>query len=348
MTFTVTYRGADGAPKAETVEAASRTECLAQMKARGVAVLCVKEGGGRDKARPSRHSAPERDGKDKRDGRDKKGKGRKVVAYVLFVVFVALAVGGAWWWLGRNKAQPAPEPELPKKSAALPKEVTPAAAPKSAPEPAPEPTKKAFAAVTNEAGIPIGKNGKPLWLYPPPPMHRPCVTTGTHSVQSIQERVFVHPSDQMVASLLMMQPGDILVGESEEMFVGFKDQFLKSLETPIVIEDTDTDFVKELKASVRDLRKELKDRLDAGEDIENTLAETRRELRSLGLYREELKEHLKELGSDKEMTEQDMRDFVKAANMMLKERGAREIEMPEMLLRRLRLQDVRRRSESGR
>ena len=48
------------------------------------------------------------------------------------------------------------------------------------------------------------------------------------------------------------------------------------------------------------------------------------------------------------MTEQDMRDYVNAANMMLKERGAREIEMPEMLLRRLRLRDVRRRAAAGR
>ena len=44
MTFTVTYRGADGAPVTETVEAANRTDCLAQLKARGIAPTNVKEG----------------------------------------------------------------------------------------------------------------------------------------------------------------------------------------------------------------------------------------------------------------------------------------------------------------
>ena len=44
MTFTVTYRGADGAIREERVEAASRGECFAQCRARGIAPLSVKEG----------------------------------------------------------------------------------------------------------------------------------------------------------------------------------------------------------------------------------------------------------------------------------------------------------------
>ena len=44
MTFTVTYRGANGAPQAEAVEATNRAECLAKMRTRGVTVLGVKEG----------------------------------------------------------------------------------------------------------------------------------------------------------------------------------------------------------------------------------------------------------------------------------------------------------------
>ena len=64
MQFTVTYRGADGAVATEAVEAASRSDCFAQMKARGITPMGVKEGaparkvnanrgagGGRDRAR---------------------------------------------------------------------------------------------------------------------------------------------------------------------------------------------------------------------------------------------------------------------------------------------------------
>ena len=45
MTFTVTYRGADGALVTDAVEAANRAECFAQMKARGITPMGVKEGG---------------------------------------------------------------------------------------------------------------------------------------------------------------------------------------------------------------------------------------------------------------------------------------------------------------
>ena len=343
MLFTVTYRNAAGASATEVVEAANRAECFSKCRAKGILPMGIEASRSDGKTRRS-------DRETRRSNDDARRSNRKTRRSVLVVVLVAAVLAGVgfWLWTTRSKVTMQVVDGKPKKTA-LAKEVKPAKAAEPKPAPAQEPPKQTLATVTtNEAGIPIDKNGKPLWLYPPPPMHRPCVTTGTHSVQSIQEKVFVHPSDQMVASLLMMQPGDVLVGESEDMFVGFKEQFLKSLETPIVIEDEDTDFVKELKAGVQEMRKELKARLDAGEDIEKTLVETRKELRSLGLYREELEGQLKEMGEDKTMTEQDMRDYVNAANMMLKERGAREIEMPEMLLRRLRLRDVRRRAAAGR
>ena len=44
MTFTVTYRGADGAMRAERIEAAGRGECFAQCRARNIAPISVKEG----------------------------------------------------------------------------------------------------------------------------------------------------------------------------------------------------------------------------------------------------------------------------------------------------------------
>ena len=44
MTFTVTWRGRDGGLREEAVEAASRAECFAQCKARGVVPVSVKDG----------------------------------------------------------------------------------------------------------------------------------------------------------------------------------------------------------------------------------------------------------------------------------------------------------------
>ena len=50
MTFTVTYRGADGAMHEEAVEAAGRAECVATLKARGIVAVSIREG--RASARP--------------------------------------------------------------------------------------------------------------------------------------------------------------------------------------------------------------------------------------------------------------------------------------------------------
>ena len=129
MTFTVTYRGADGAMRDERVEAANRTECFAQCRARGIAPLSVKEGN--FASRRGRGERRDDGGKNGRVERAERvgGTGR-LVAYVLSVALVALAiVGGAWWWMRSPRTATLPEPEAPKK-AALPKEVKPAAAPK--------------------------------------------------------------------------------------------------------------------------------------------------------------------------------------------------------------------------
>lgn len=45
MTFTVKYRAIDGKMREECIEAASRSECIAKCKARGIAPVSVKEGG---------------------------------------------------------------------------------------------------------------------------------------------------------------------------------------------------------------------------------------------------------------------------------------------------------------
>ena len=140
MTFTVTYRGADGAVREERVEAASRGECFAQCRTRGIAPMSVKEGDfasrrGAEARRGEDGGSPRRGASD-RGGR--KGMGqqarKRMVAWALSVAMVALIGGGVWWRLGRGESQPTQELEVPKK-AALAKEVKPAAAPKPMAEP---------------------------------------------------------------------------------------------------------------------------------------------------------------------------------------------------------------------
>jgi len=147
---------------------------------------------------------------------------------------------------------------------------------------------------------------------------------------SIEGRTFKHHSDRMLALLLMAEPGEAMLGSPEELYEGFDKEFLKSLSDKIVDEADDTEFQRELKSGVRDLRNELKSRLDAGEDIVETMVETRRQLQELALYRDELEAQVINLSTG-DLTEKDYEDLVNAANLMLEERGSKPLEMPASL-----------------
>ncbi len=87
MTFTVTYRAKDGALREERIEAASRAECVAECRKRGIAPTGIAEG--------------------------KPGiSGKLWLAIGAALVIVA---GGVWWWFGgRGATEPAEAPAKPK------------------------------------------------------------------------------------------------------------------------------------------------------------------------------------------------------------------------------------------
>jgi hypothetical protein len=101
----------------------------------------------------------------------------------------------------------------------------------------------------------------------------------------------------------------------------FKDDFLESLETPIVIEPDDPDDVKGLKRNVREAKIQLKEALDRGEDIEQIMLDTRKELQDLARYKMDLTHTIYEMRRDKPMTTEELQDAVDAANKMLEAKG---------------------------
>ena len=154
-----------------------------------------------------------------------------------------------------------------------------------------------------------------------------------------EERVFENSADQKIAGLLLLKPGEMLVGAPSSLFGrGFTRAFLKSLESPIIIGKDDDEATAELKRAVRDSKIEIKARHDAGEDIGALMAREYRELQAIGLYKEELKGQIAKLARDKSLGKEDMEDFVKAANMMLAERGGSPLQMPRMAARRFLLE----------
>ena len=165
------------------------------------------------------------------------------------------------------------------------------------------------------------------------------VITNTPGKFSVSDKTFKHSADIELGNLLLVEPGDDLLGDSAGMYKGFKKELLAALEEDITYSEEDTPFQRELKDSVKELRDELKQRMRNGEDIEKVMEDTRNQLKELSLYRQELEEEVQKLSTD-EMSQKDYEDLVKAANEMLAERGIKALEMPKTLRHAIRLKKL--------
>lgn len=273
MTFTVTYRGADGALREEAIEATGRAECFVQMKARGIVPVSVKEGArkgrrqdgvsphGRNELRPSRTSG------DKPQSSIFNLKSSIILAAVLAVA------GGAWWWLAaREDARPPVEkPKAVKATKDInvvksPKVVPSKPAATNAPAEKPLPPwndsfmtnremrlkySTLFQATTNDGGLIIERyrlpNGK-TWrkMIDPPP-------------------VFNNISDQAIAMVVGGAAGAPIPPVPGLDSANLDAEFIKSLEVPIQIEPDDTPRIAALKIAVKETREEIAAAIKAGD-----------------------------------------------------------------------------------
>ena len=147
----------------------------------------------------------------------------------------------------------------------------------------------------------------------------------TRSRQSAPKPVFSNATDQLLATAISgaasgasMPPMPVMGNADEE--------FRKSLETDIVINEDDSDEVKALKQSVIDLREEMKQILEEGGSFEQALRE-HRDLVNHGVeMRNEatrmIQEFLDEGDADSAM------EFLDKVNATLAQMGIEEVEMP--------------------
>ena len=278
------------------------------------------------------------------NAKNKRRGGRFRVPPVLLVLLVLLVVAAGVWWAVRG---PAGRVTLPDREGRAPSRPIAEAHP---------------AKMTVGNSQPDAESPRPRSNVPPEQqvMHtnmygyvinRPSTAVViTNKVDDadrpFEERVFKNSADQKIAGLLLLKPGEMLVGDPSSLFGrGFARAFLKSIESPIIVSKDDDEATAELKRAVIDSKIEIKARHDAGEDIGALMAKEYKELQTLGLYREELKDQIAKLARDKTLREEDMEDFVKAANMMLEARGASPLQMPRFAARRFLLE--RRRQGQG-
>ena len=145
--------------------------------------------------------------------------------------------------------------------------------------------------------------------------------SATASIKGKYE-IFDHACENEIAGFLSMEPGQGLVGTPR--YNGrFKRDFLESLKHPIIVSKDDSPEDAALKRNVIQAKIELKEALDRGEDIEQIMLDTRREMQDLARYKQELKQQMHEMvkSSEGEMTTEEMQDLLDAANKMLDAKG---------------------------
>ena len=250
----------------------------------------------------------------------------KGLVALLIVVVGALV---AWYCLAPSDLAETDEPEQTK---GLIAEVQPSAAGKVA-EPEPEQPKE----------LPPQKVGETRDGYIKLPSGRLHKVRGviTNSVSATQFKgkyeIFEHHCENEIACLLTLNPGEGLVGTPR--YNGrFIKAFVESLKTPIVIGPDDSEEDRELKQNVIAAKQNLKEAMDRGEDIEKIMLDTRKEYQELARYKMELMGAINEYKKGEGVTDEDVEDYVQAANKMLEEKGIAPLNVGPITRQKLRMQ----------
>lgn len=152
--------------------------------------------------------------------------------------------------------------------------------------------------------------------------------------------IFSTRAENEIACYMTLEPGKLLVGTpvyNEQ----YKKDFIESLKTPILDNPEDTVEQKELKQAMREVREDLKVRLAAGEDLGDILHQTREELQKLSMYKSQIQHQIDDFIKRKDVSIEDVDDFVTAANMMLDEKGIAPIKLGVITREMIKLNSIR-------
>lgn len=188
----------------------------------------------------------------------------------------------------------------------------------------------------NPFGTPIPKDleYKPIWEYTPEDYARvdPGYAARHEKFLAAQAaNPWKTPSDRNLSMLLFAKNGNM--GLLIPFDASFKDKFLKSLETPIIIDpEQDSPELQAQKREMIQARNYLKEQYDAGEDIIEILNETYRYQKRMADLRDNLERELRALEKTANSVAE-VQDYIDAANIMLEREGAGRIGLPLALTR---------------
>ncbi len=144
-----------------------------------------------------------------------------------------------------------------------------------------------------------------------------------------ERKLFTKPSDQKVERLLRVTPGQLVLGtmKYDQRFVN---QFLDSLKEPIEFADEDSEEDRAMKQAVIDVRADLKAAYDRGENIAEIMSAAEKEAHELAAYKLDLRQLLVDYKQSGEHSDQEVKDYIKAADKMLVDRGMEPLRLGEI------------------
>ena len=176
---------------------------------------------------------------------------------------------------------------------------------------------------------------KPFWMldasqtngFSPEMIHKwrdrhspPPAYSFKNSKKHSRWHIFDYKSENRIAALLCAKPGTAKIGRIK-MDRSMTDDFIESLKHPIIPTAEDDDFTKDLKRQMNQVKIDLKERIDNGEDLGRIIEDTEDEMRKLSMFKRDLIKNLHGLIKNGNQTQEDIEIFKEAANKMLEEKG---------------------------
>lgn len=247
---------------------------------------------------------------------------------------IVVALGALCLYLFTNGE--ATSSSLQKKEREFIKEVTPAAASRTEPiaKKGPQP---------DENGI--------IDPGPPPNFHGSVITNDNGTVyyspdpgfasrynivhKQIDALPFKTRADFEIASILGQEPGTLIL---ETAFpLNLEEDFIRHLDDPIVDKEDDTEEIRNLKQMMREVKPQLKAAMDRGEKLADLLSDYRRELSKAYSLKENLSQELERVKREA-TSEDEVKDYINAANEMLDKYGVKHFPVVVSPALRYRLQ----------
>lgn len=292
MNWRVTYRDCNAKQKSDVFQAESRHDLFTKLTELKINAIKVEQVEKVESAR----------------------KNKLPVIGTVSAVVIAIIAAVVFFLGGEDKKQEAPKP-APKKQKqvvevrpAKPKPVVKKTEEKKPVDPNARPT-KSCEVVNGYIKLPSGRLHKISGV----------VTNSIANRPKAKYAIFKRNCDNEIAAYLTIKPGDTIVGTP--VYNGrFKRDFLASLNEAIVVNEDDSPEDAQLKRDVIAARLELKDAMDRGEDIEQIMLDTRKELQRLMVAKMQLKQLFYE-ERKKCQTDQEVEELFGACNKMLEEKG---------------------------